>query len=264
VGQHDYDGGFLREGRVESAARDARLLLKCGFSFLALALAGCALGESARMSRPAYYVAGRAFLVGAEPEERGYGLYSYVLFGGPPTTATREAYQQAVASYLEYLPPVESLEANVNRDHLNVTYMPVTVPPPANVADFRPKLDDAGERAAASAWVLEHYDYARAQLLLAAVGRGHGDGPYLVSSLRPLSNTEPPPGGVLRQDLSGTPPEFMRSWLHEFLAQAASPADWNATSLSQFVLRLRTAAVSIASAWPDVRDSVRQLIGDVQ
>jgi hypothetical protein len=183
-----------------------------------------------------------------------------VLFGGPPSAATREAYQEAVASYLEYLQPVESLAANVNRDHLNVTYMPVTVPPPANVADFRPKLEDAGERAAVSRWVLEHYNYGRAQVLLAAIGHGHGDGPYLISSLRPLSKTESPPHDLLRQDLSGTPPQFMYSWLREFLAQAASPADWDAPSLSRFVLTLRTAAMSIASAWPDVRDSVRERI----
>ncbi len=225
---------------------------------------GCSLGGSARMPHPSHYEAGRAFLVGTATEARGYGLYSYVLFAGPPTPATQEGYRQAVTAYLEYVPPVAQLEQQVPRDRLNMTYMPITAPPPANVVSFPPKLGDAGASAAAATWVLEHYNYGRARLLLAALGKQRGDGPYLISCLQPLSAVEQLPGGYLRQNLSGVPSEFMRSWLREFLQQSGAPEEWNRTSLTRFVLTLRTAAVVVARAWPDVRNSVSERIAIAQ
>ena len=244
------------EPRPRSPVTRGRL----AFAALSLVAVGCALGGSARISRPGRYEAGRAFLVAPQKEARGYGLYSYVLLAGPPTGATRELYRETIAAWLEYVQPIEQYEARENRDRLNVTYMPVIAPPPTSVAEFRSTTDNARERAAATTWVLDHYDYANARLLLGAVERGRGDGPYLVSAIRPLSESPPAPGSVLRQDLSGTPPEFARSWMREFLNQAATPAEWTTTSLSRFVLTLRTSAMSVASAWPEVRDSIRQRV----
>ncbi len=234
----------------------------------ALACAGCALGSGgARMpprapaaaGPPQTYEAGRAFLVGNAPEAAGYGLYSYVLFGTPPTAANRDAYLQAVAAYLEYIPPIGEMEQNVPRRQLNITYLPITESPPPDVAAFRPTVSGTGSARAAT-WVLDHYDYGRARLLLSRLGPRHGEGPYLVSSLRPLSAGAAAEGERLRQDLSGAPADFMHVWMGEFLKQAASPAEWSHTSLSSFVLKLRSLAVATADRWPQIVASVKQRI----
>jgi len=211
-----------------------------------------------------HYEPGRAFLVAKESEAPGYGLYSYVLLGAPPTAATREGYLQAMNAYLEYLPPIAQLEEYRTRDRLNITYLPVKQPPPADVAAFGPKLGNDGATTIAATWILEHYDYARARLMLAALKPGHGDGPYLVSCLQPLSGSEELAGGYLRQNLSGAPPEFMRAWIVEFLKQAGSPDEWDRTSLSKFALTLRTVAVVSADRWPQIAASVKNWITVVQ
>src|SRR5712692_7203731 len=56
-------------------------------------LAGC-LGLAPGVTVPAGgRETGRAFLIGEQPEAKGYGLYSYLLFGTPPTEATRDQIQ---------------------------------------------------------------------------------------------------------------------------------------------------------------------------
>src|SRR5439155_10381933 len=58
---------------------------------------------------------GRSFLVGEQAEEKGYGLYSYLLFGSPPSDATRARYLRAIEAYLEKIPSVTSLEKSISR-----------------------------------------------------------------------------------------------------------------------------------------------------
>ena len=238
----------------EQASRSRRALRRRCVLLPTLLLAGCSpLGQSARVPVGPQYTAARAFLIAKQPEGAGYGLYSYLLFAAPPTPATRDLYRAAVTAYFEYLQPVEQLQAYRSRERLNVTYVPVKEPPPRAVATFE---GGATDPAGATAWVLEHYDYARADVLLSTLGGTPHDGPYLVSCLRALSVSDEP-GTYLRQDLSGTPPEFVRAWLGEFLRQAATPADWNRTSLSKFVLTLRTAAAVSGSRWPQIVSTVK-------
>jgi hypothetical protein len=255
---------------VEAHAEARCLRLNRGLALVAAlagaVLAGCySLGGTARMPREQHYAAGRAFLVGDEREAPGYGLYSYLLFAGPPPPAARQRYLQAVTAYLEYLPPIAALTAYRSSKQLNITYLPVTTPPPADIAAFRPKFTDPEASATAASWILDHYNYPRTAMLLSALGRRKaGDGPYLISALQPLSTAGDTPGPHLRQDLSSLPPDFTRAWFKEFLQQAASPGDWDNTSLSRFALTLRTAAASSAEVLPSVRDSVRDWIRLVQ
>jgi len=200
---------------------------------------------------------GRGFLVGTDVEAPGYGLYSYLLFEAPPATpGAEELYAQAVIAYLEYLSPIAELEAQDpgQRQRLNVAYLPVTETPPARIGD--PKLTDRGATAAASRWILDHYNYARAHVLLGNVRWTGGDGPVLISSLQPLSATRGVQGARLQQDLSGLPAAFTRAWVREFFQEAAAPEDWDKTSLRRFALQVRTAAARSAELLPSVKDSV--------
>jgi hypothetical protein len=245
---------------VATRTRSRCLPLNIGGRLLAVLaagnLAGCALGGAARMPSAEGYEAGRAFLVGKQAETPGYGLYSYLLFAAPPAPAAKQRYLETVGAYLEYVRPIAEEEQRHRRERLNVMYVLVTERPPPAIADFRPRVMHAEVTAASAAWVVDHYDYARAAALLSALGRGPGDGPYLVSALRPLSGSDGPPGPYLRQDLSRVPPDFTRAWLKEFLRQADSPREWDKASLGHFTLTVRTAAAQTAQLLPSVRDSV--------
>jgi hypothetical protein len=87
-------------------------------------LAGC-LGLAPGVTvPPGGRETGRAFLIGEQPEAKGYGLYSYFLFGAPPTEATRERYLNLIAAYLESIPPVGSFKGSLERWELNIAYLP--------------------------------------------------------------------------------------------------------------------------------------------
>src|SRR5215475_12461906 len=78
---------------------------------------------------------GRSFLVSGEPETTGYGLYSYLLLGSPPTAANRERYLKAIEEYLRF-PDLTRLETfNLAYRTLNVTYLPIKVSPERPILD---------------------------------------------------------------------------------------------------------------------------------
>ena len=172
---------------------------------------------------------GRAVLVGKAAEEEGFGLYSYVLFGSPPTAATRPRYLRTIAAWVEGMEPIRRMEAQFPRAQLNVTYLPVTAEPPPGLAG-RP-----GE----AEWFLEHYNYARARALLDVLRGEHRRGPYLVSHQRPLSTIQTLSGHYLLQDLSVAHPDVAAVWMRTFLEQAARTHYWEAGAGEQFALHLQ-------------------------
>jgi len=188
---------------------------------------------------------GRSLLVGEGAEVEGYGLYSYLLLGSAPDDTSRERYLKALEAYLQLIPDITSLEKYLKPGELNVTYVPVDEAPPKTVL---------------AAWVLEHYNYARARVLLRALSGAHRDGPYIVSSLKPLSGTTIVPGQYLYQDLSSVPPQLVSAWVKEFLNQAAQERFWEAGSAEKLVLKLRTSIGILAMGLPDVRKGLAEWI----
>ena len=76
---------------------------------------------------------GRAFLVDIQKEDPGYGLYSYLLFGSPPDTdIVYKRYLQAITSYMKLIIDVKELRKYISTQELNITYLPITLPPPSN------------------------------------------------------------------------------------------------------------------------------------
>ncbi len=204
--------------------------------------------------QPASHIRGRetgwSFLVTGETEGKGYGLYSYLLLGSLSGDASRERYRKAIEAYLGLIPDILSLEQYIPRQELNVTYLPLTIPPP--------------EGTVSPDWVLENYDYARARSLLAALPGSLRDGPYFVSFLRPTSWAAAPTGRYLFQDLSRTPAHLVSLWAKEFFNQAAQERFWEERTARQLVLKLRTTIGILAVGLPDVRKAVDDWIAWVR
>src|SRR5689334_4976994 len=81
--------------------------------------------------RPKVLATARHWLVKAEPETLGFGMYSYLLFDGPPTNATKALYLAIIRSSLDMI-ETESRELIVFKPaQLNLFSIPVDAEPPA-------------------------------------------------------------------------------------------------------------------------------------
>lgn len=205
-------------------------------------LATLSIGSlSTVMDQMAFYrETGRAFLVGSELETDGYGLYSYLLFGSPPSNATRERYLAAISAYLKQIPDITALEESIPRSELNVTYLPVVELPVQLVT---------------AEWVLEHYNYARARILFRALSGTHRDGPYIISCLDALSGTDRLSGKCLYQNMSLVPPHLAELWVDKFLRQAAQGRFWEENTVRNLVVQLRTAVGIFAEGLGEVKEA---------
>lgn len=188
---------------------------------------------------------GWSFLVRDQPEQKGYGLYSYLLFGSRPNATAQERYAQAVKAYSELMPAITDLERLLPRRELNVTYLPVDAAPGSTPSD---------------PWALEHYDYARARVLLRTLAGDHRDGPYVISALKPIPANAPIEGPYLFQDLSRVPPQLVSSWVKEFLNQAAQERPWEERTGRRLALRVRTILAVAAMGFDPVVKNLNALI----
>jgi hypothetical protein len=185
---------------------------------------------------------GRFFLVSGQPETAGYGLYSYLLLGAPPSEASRERYLKAIDAYLSLVPDVVSLEEYVPRGELNIFYAPVRDAPAPSVT---------------AQWVLDNYDYARARSVLRILPSSNRDGPYILAAFKPLGGTAAAAAGpYLFQDLSSVPPHLAASWVREFLNQAAQERFWQEKKGEQLAQRLRATVGIMGAGLPEVRKSL--------
>jgi hypothetical protein len=191
---------------------------------------------------------GRTFLLKGTSEQSGYGLYSYLLFGSAPEVSSRGRYLEAINAYLTIINSVDDLKDYVPVSKLNVTYLPIKLPSP-------PKPT--------AAWILENYDFARARAILDELPGDYHAGLYLVSALRPLTDTQTKPDHYLFQDLTTVPdkpPELISWWVREFLNQAAQERFWNTKNAELLELRLRTTISVIAAGLPEVQEQLNNWI----
>jgi len=222
------------------------------------------------------------FLASSQTEKEGYGLYSYILFGARPESLTADRwrrYYEAIVAYLD-IPTAGEISRSVPPASTNLTFLPVALAeselPAAGLTPNQFRFD--AQRLAAHAamhktsgrdssyhdsskgetacMLTGNYDYARAQGLLALLPDSHMEGPYIVSVAEPLSRTRALPAQYLYQDLSSVPPELIRLWVKEFMAQAQENEFWKTRSKDQFVLRLRTAIGVVSQQMPDFGKSI--------
>jgi hypothetical protein len=149
-----------------------------------------------------------------------------------PTEANRARYEKVIEAYLLSIPHITDLERalereNVSRSVLNISYLPITERPPKDMI-------------MSVEWVLNHYDYASARVLLRRLPGDSRHGPYIISSFVPLSGITKLPGKYLYQDLSLVPPRIVQLWANEFLAQAAQERFWQERTIQHLALKLRT------------------------
>jgi hypothetical protein len=186
----------------------------------------------------------RTFLVkGSAAEVQGYGLYSYLLLGSKPEGLSRERCLLAIRAYLGALVDVEK-QNNLPRASLNITYLPIETLQPA---------DPTAE------WLLDHYDYAKAQALLHVLPDVLTDGPYIISTVKPLSSYSRRPEQYLFQNLSTVPtdpPELISWWMREFIHQSAQEHFWKPKTGELLALKLRTTIAVLAIGLPEVQKSI--------
>jgi len=185
---------------------------------------------------------GSALLLAGARETEGYGLYSYLLLGAPPSAGTRERYLKAIEAVWSLLPDIKALDQYLPRAELNVAYVPVRSAPGQSVS---------------AEWILDNYDYARARSLLRYLPGANRDGPYLLSTLKPLGITGGPTAGPhLFQDLSSVPPHLAASWVKEFLNQAAQERFWDERSGAKLALKLRVTVAILGEGLPEVKKAL--------
>jgi hypothetical protein len=182
----------------------------------------------------------RSLLSAGQSEMAGYGLYSYLLLGAPPSEASRERYLKTIEAYLALIPDVANLEEYVPRGELNVFYLPVRGTPSS---------------ALTAQWALDNYDYARARSLLRGLPEPNRDGPYILAALKPVGGAGAA-GPYLFQNLSSVPPHLAASWVKEFLNQAAQERFWEEKTAVQLAQRMRATVGIMGSGLPEVKKAL--------
>jgi len=201
-------------------------------------------------------LSGRAFLSSNESEPDGYGLYSYLLFEAPPKDqAERARYLKALEAYLLILQPVTELERHKRRSQLNITLIPVKRKP-----ELPADLSEPKQAARAAEQVLLAYDYARAQVLLGALGEaGLSSGPYLISRVPGV-----PAAGRVVQDMRNVQPSLVWDWVRAFCWLAAQERSWSATALLKLALNVRNAIALAAGNVGPVKSALGEWIRVVE
>lgn len=192
------------------------------------------------------YLTGRELLLSNTAEPRGYGLYSYVVFGSPPSPSTRARYLAALEAFDDFS-TVQELRRYRTPEQLNVLYLPVSKYPSQRSADA----------------LLSSYDYTRSRILLRNL-RGSrynlNPGPYLVSSKYPLTRGVRPNDSVIVQDLSSVPPHLVNLWMREFFSAVESETEWDTGGMNRLILRLRTNIGRLAEGFPAVQKAMTALV----
>jgi len=192
-------------------------------------------------------ITGREFLGGTESEEPGFGLYSYLLFGSPPSDATRPTYLQVLQAYLKLSKVKDLMKYHLKPEQLNITYLPLTESQPES---------------ATAETVLAAYNYDRAIVLLAKLPGGpHTQGPYIVSTSKPLTDQEAVSENFLFQDMSSIPSEVVPLWVDEFLKQSAQKKFWQKRDGPYAALTMRTMVARLAAGVDPAKKSAKEWQG---
>jgi hypothetical protein len=194
-------------------------------------------------------VAVRGWLLSGEPEPTGFGAYSYLLFPTPPLDTQRELHLRLLMAYLRQLSDKAEIEPMLGRARLNLFQLPLKSVPklPANPG----ATGDAGWRASAEL-LLQAYDHARAQVLMAGLRIAPGAGGPLLVTFVPAAKGTQEPDRRLIEDLSRAEPVVAEQWLTHSLELARRSEGWTGGRLQWFALQVRNLIAQVASAVPDI------------
>lgn len=192
--------------------------------------------DTVKVSRPKntrVTITGSDFLVAGQLEEADYGLYSYLLFAEDDANANA---RNRAAFEVFFTDPVSMggvFSSRLDKSQINMTYIPISGEPP----------EGAGVE-----WFLENHDFKLSRHVLKSVDAPSSDGPYLVTSLFPLSGGESAASGaVLVQDLAWVTPEMTGRWVQAYLRDSGGARVWNELHLSDLMMTMRTSAIGISA-----------------
>jgi hypothetical protein len=193
-------------------------------------------------------LSGRRYLLPGESPEPGYGLYSYLLLGAPPRDKEETArYLKMIEAYLVVLQDVdEYMQRHVRPSKLNATFIPLKRTPESGNSN--------------SEWasnVLAAYDYATAQILLGGLDEPYQEGPYLISALKPFSETNTV---YLVEDLTGVVPELAWDCVRLFTYLAAQERSWSEKSLQRLSVSVRNLIAVGGRVAPDTVKGLQRMI----
>lgn len=189
---------------------------------------------------------GSDLLPSDQGESSRYGLYTYLLLSAQPSDHNREKYIEVVRAFLRMVPEINRLEKYIPPSQLNVAYLPVTNLPADTLS---------GDKF--EAFVLENYDYARSRAILRLIPGIHRDGPYILSSLRPVTGLTELEKPYIEEDLTLFPPDMVESVFKEYLIQAANEAFYESRSLPRLALNIRTTVHVLAGAKPKIEAALK-------
>ncbi len=219
------------------------------------------LVQTTQQDRGVVHKTGRSFLVSGRSETKGYGLYSYLLLDSRPDFETRKRYLRAIIEYLRFTDISLFETAGISRNKLNITYLPIDTRPETAILTKLSKKDlQEQDLIPIAEWVLQHYDYVRAGILIDNLPGSRRNGPYIVSLRKPYDweNEVAPP--YLYQDQSWVPPHLVSEWINVFMNQAAQERYWDEDAGENMVLKLRTIIGVLAAGVPDVKRSLTDWI----
>jgi hypothetical protein len=158
------------------------------------------------------------------------GLYSYLLLSEPPKSQNQELLKAIIHTWLTLNGPIDQLRRSRKPGESIALMIPVR-DQPANPPD--------------AAWVLEHYDFPRAQTLLAKASPSSRSGIFIVSSLSPLAKSRAP---YLFQNLSAASPSLASSWVEAFINLAAQEHSWTPSSEASLLDQIRAVVSALGGS----------------
>ncbi len=205
---------------------------------------------------------GRSLLFPGEEERPGHPLYSYLLYtgAGEGDREERQRFRAAIEAFVGQVRSAEELEeAGAARKEINIFYAPMR----AYFAETTPdnlRLHFAQRSPEEQVTLLlEHYDQARADVLKGRLQLS-GNGPYIVSVLRPLTREAVRHDeAFLVQDLSSVPPDLVALWVDEFKRQVVQEATETPEHLRRLALNLRTRIAVLAEAFAITKSAVAEM-----
>jgi hypothetical protein len=186
----------------------------------------------------------RFLIVPEQPEPSDYGLYSYLLLTPDAGDANRRKRNlAALEAWRNRLLVASAQERKTRMPELNATFVPVKVEPQGD--------PDSG-------WILENYDYNRADEILAALRMKRTGGPYMISATRAVKKQKP--DRFLWLDASWAPPSTIPLWLNAFVNQASQEQFSQPRAFERFNLHLRTIISVFAEEVPQAAGSIIAVI----
>jgi hypothetical protein len=192
-------------------------------------------------------------LLTSEKETPNYGLYSYLLLGNTPQSDDERARDVSAVKAISSFSRASDMRRRFDAQSLNITYLPLRSGVPIRI---NPTDSDTGKA------LLKEYDFARARSYLDIIDPTLRRGPYIVSTLQPLTTSNGRPTNFLFQDLSSATPRVVTQWVFLFQVESSNENFWEPDDVQRFALAFRSDLDIIAhDIMPNMPSKLADLIG---